>query len=921
MPLSPGTRLGNYEVLEPIANGASTETYKASDTEQQSRVMSLRILPPGFSEAGKSRSQIEKAVKSLASVTHPNICSPYQIGKEGETDFLVTEFFDGETLAKRLERGPLPLDEAMKLALEMADALNKAHRAGVMHLSLRPANILLTPTGVKLADFGLPALEERPDGDTSSAIPDDVLRYMAPEQINGAAHDARSDIFAFGAVLYEMVTGAKAFEGKNQPVLIAAITTLDPDPLSKTQPDVPAALDHVAERCLAKKPDDRWQTSHDLLVQLRWVAEGGEMLLAAARARRKREKRLLAIIVLVVFGVSLALTKGIAALNTHELSEVLQFRVPVAGLSPSDISISPDGKMLALVAKPNTQESAWLFVRQVNSPEFQRLTGTQDASQPFWSPDSQSIGFVAGGRLKRVAVTGGAPKDLGEAKDFMGGTWGVSQVILFGTPKGVFRVSAEGGKAEAVTKLADKETGHFWPSFLPDGNHFVYLTWSADTGSRSISSASINSPGAPARLMAADSNAQYAAPGYLLFRREATLFAQPFDAGKIALLSGDPLHIADQLDFNPNNGRGNFAVSQAGAVVYFQGQGGTGGQSARGQTNGNFQWAWVDRTGHQTSLAGETKVYGDMDLSPNEKLIAVTQSETANAAADIWIIEWQQEGRSYRLTRDPGDNYNPVWERPSGDRVAYTTYRKGNADIYVKNANGTGPETPLLDTPVNESIEAWSNDGKYIAYKRGPDGSEDLWAMPLFGDKKPFPVVVGPFHKDEPQFSYDGKWLAFTSDESAGVYQVYIVSFPDPTQHQIRVSKDGGGQPRWRADGKELFFRSENDNLAMAVDITLVDGKVQAGVPRKLFPAPQQGTVTRTPNRHQWSVTKDGQRFLMRTNATQTAGQGGVTVQGVPATFQGPTGTTQSVTSAQSQVLSGLTVIRNWMASFRKAAP
>jgi eukaryotic-like serine/threonine-protein kinase len=932
LPLETGSRFGSYEILELLNPGNAVEAYKATDTAKN-RTVTIKLLPPHVSGNPAALQRVEREARALSVLSHPNICAVHEVAREGETDFVVSEFTEGDTLAKRLESGPLPLDEALKAVLEIADALNKAHRGNLIHGGLRPSNIVLTPEGAKLIDFGItpwpeqkvepehPATNVRSDP-TSPDVSDEVLRFMSPEQIRGAPPDARSDIFAFGAVLYEMVTGARAFEGKNRPVLIAAISTLDPDPLSKTQPDVPVALDHVAQRCLEKDPDVRWQTAHDLVVQLRWVADGGDALFAAARARQKREKRVLAVVAAVVFLLTVAASQVFVYLGDSVPTEAFQFRVPVAGLSTSDISISPDGRLLALVAKPNTQESSALFVRQVASPEFQRLTGTEDATQPFWSPDSQSIAFVAGGRLKRVAATGGAPKDLGAAPGFTGGTWGTSQVILFGSPKGVFRISAEGGKAEPITTPDKQEAGHFWPSFLPDGEHYLYLVSSMEATNRAIFTGALDSKDKPSKVMSADSNVKYAEPGYLLFHREATLFAQPFDAGKVALRTGDPLHIADQLDFSPTNGRGNFDVSQKGSLVYFQAQGGgAGGPGGRGATNTNFQWGWVSRArGSQVTSAGETKVYGDMDLSPNERLIAVTQSESPGAASDIWVIDWQNAGRSYRLTTDPGDNFNPVWERPDGNRIAYTTYRKGNADIYIKNANTTGTETALLDTPNNESIEAWSQDGKYIAYKSGPEGSEDIWVLPLFGDKKPILMVDGPFRKDEPQFSYDGKWLAYASDESAGVFQVYVVSFPGREQ-KIQVSINGGSQPRWREDGKELFFRTEVDNMAMVATIMTVGGRIEAGVPSQLFPAPNGGTTTRDPLRHQWAVTRDGQRFLMRTPPQAAAQGAGITAPAINPQVQNLPGQAQTADTAQAFVSSGLTVIRNWPGAFQKETP
>jgi Tol biopolymer transport system component len=480
-------------------------------------------------------------------------------------------------------------------------------------------------------------------------------------------------------------------------------------------------------------------------------------------------------------------------------------------------------------------------------------------------------------------------------------------------------VPAEGGTPEPATAVEKQETGHFWPAFLPDGQHYLFLAWSTEAANRAVFTGALGSK-TKSKLMSADSNVEYADPGYILFHREATLFAQPFDVRKLTP-TGDALHIADEVDFSSTNGRGSFDVSQKGALVYFQSQGGRGGATGRGQMAGNYQWGWRSHDGRLIELAGETGTYGDMDLSPDGKLIAVTQPDAGGTGADIYVIDWQNAGRSHRLTLDPGDDINPVWERPTGARIAFTTYRKGNADIYIKNANGTGEETPLLATPNNESVKAWSNDGKYIAYKQGQEGIEDIWILPMFGDKKPFSMVEGPFHKDEPQFSYDGNWLAYTSDEDGGVFQVFVVKFPGKEQ-RLQVSTNGGGQPRWREDGKELFFRSPTDGTPMAVDITL-GPKLSAGVPHMLFQAGNAGGITsRNPARHQWAVTPNGQQFLIRVNAGQrvsrtTAG----TFIGVNFAYAGTRSGQPAAGGQQAFVSSGLTVIRNFPAAAGKAVP
>jgi Tol biopolymer transport system component len=605
-------------------------------------------------------------------------------------------------------------------------------------------------------------------------------------------------------------------------------------------------------------------------------------------------------------------------LRGSQESDAFQFRIPVAGLSDADIALSPDGQTIALVARPNTQEPSSLFVRPVGSTTFRKLGGTDDASLPFWSPDSRTIAYAAGGRLKRVDAAGGAPKDVGEAKGFAGGAWNREGTIVFGSATGLFRFSAEGGIPEAITTVEKPETGHFWPSFLPDGRHYVYLAWSGEAANRAVFAGTLGSK-EKTKLMAAESNAAFASPGYLVFHREATLFAQPFNADTLAL-TGVPVHIADQLAFSGANGRGHFDVSQNGALLYFQG-GGTAavGGSGRAQIAGlNAVFGWRDHTGRQLGLAAEQGPYGDIDLSPDGKFIAITRQDSA-PGADIWVIDWERAGVPTRLTLDPADDINPVWS-PAGDRIAFTTYRKGNADVYVKNANGVGQETPLLNSSSNEIVEDWSKDGKYIAYKLGQDAFEDLYVLPLTGgDKKPIPVVTGPFRKDEPQFSYDGKWLAYTSNESGGAFEVYVLSFPALDQ-KLRISAiGGGGQPRWRKDGKELYYRSP-DNGAMAVDMK-PGPRIAAGIPHRLFSLPDS-TSSRDPVRHQWNVTPDGLRFLVRyaNGSRATVGQGGTSTISPNAAVQSGQ-PTAAAGGGQAFVSSGLTVIRAWTAAATADAP
>ena len=918
MPFKPGSKLGPYEIISAVeAAKADEELYRASDTRLKRKV-AIKVFDRQFSES------FVREARAIGSLNHPNICALHDVGHEEGVDFLVMEYLEGETLAKRLEKGPLDLDEAITAAIAIGDALDTMHREGVTHRALRPSKVMLTPAGPKLLGIRL-AEKKSPEASLSpkSLVPgsDTDLQYTPPECLDGKDPDARSDIFAYGALVYEMITGRKAFEGKSRAVLIAAIATADPDPLSKTTPDAPPMLQHILQRCLAKDPEDRWQTAHDMLVQLRWVAEGGGV--AGSAPARKREKRVrVALVLAVVLIAALAYPASRYWLGSTE-AEPFQFRVPVRGLQPGDTAISPDGETIALVARPNTSEPAALYVRRTGSVSFTKLGGTDDAAQPFWSPDSRSIGFVAGGRLKRVSVSGGAPKDIGEAQGFSGGAWNREGTILFGSAKGVQRISAEGGKPATVTTLDAQETGHFWPSFLPDGRRFLYLAWSGQAANRAVFVGKLDSK-EKTRVPGIESNAVYADPGYIVFHREASVFAQAFNAGKLAV-AGEPVHIADDVASSPANGRGYFDASQTGALLYFQGAGAPA-TAGRGNIVQNVQWGWVDRTARLLNPAGDVGSFGDIDLSPDGKLIAVTRQDAGSPGADIWVIDWRRAGVASRLTMDPADDINPVWA-PDGKQIAFTSYRKGNADIYViENGSGVGKEIPLLESAGDEIVEDWSKDGKYIAYLTGQDNFKDIYALPLAdgkpaGDRKPFPVVQGRYQKDEPQFSFDGKLLAYVSDRTVpGTFQVYVRTFPEGDQ-EIAVTVAGGGQPRWRKDGKELYYRDRSGSI-MVVEMH-AGTKLEAGIPRLLFVPPRPGTEALNPTRHVLAATPDGQSFLLRVAPGSGAGGGGNTaVPQVPpyattAAIQAPLGPT--LASLLGNLSTNLTVIQHWTSALGKA--
>ena len=978
MALQPGTTLGPYEILELAGAGGMGEVYKARDTRLD-RTVAIKVLPAHASAISDLKQRFEREAQTIGSLKHPNICMLHDIGSEvpstgseqGGVEFIVMEYLQGETLQERLgrERGrksgatvagatpasgssgaksasqtagsqietsgrPLKLDEALGIAIQIADALDQAHQHGVIHRDLKPANVMLVASGggsgsaaqVKLLDFGLAKLTKPADSiESQETVHSDLtgpgmvlgtVRYMAPEQVEGRAVDARTDIFAFGAVLYEMLTGRKAFDGKTQASLIAAIMNVEPTPVSALAPIAPRALDRLVLRCLAKDPDDRWQTAHDLLLQLRWIAGRGTKSgsAAATSARARREP-----LTLAALAAAVLITVGMAYPAYRYIQgpaepDDFRFRIPAVGLSAADMAISPDGTTIAMVARPGA-ETAALYVRPVDAVTFRKLAGTDNASLPFWSPDSRSIGFVAGGRLKKVAAEGTPPQEIGAVEgSFYGGTWGSDDTILYGTPAGIRRVSAEGGATETITTVEKPETGHYWPSLLPDSRHFLYLSWSTETDKRAVFVGEIGTKD-KTRLLAADSNAQYA-PGYVLFRRDATVLAQPFDAASLAL-SGGPVQIAGDVGFNLGNGRGFYSVSATGTLVYFQGSSGAG--TGRSGAQQGWQYGWHDRAGRLIADAGDPGPYGELDVSPDETLIAVTRQETGAPGSDIWIIDWQRRVNT-KVTLDPADDMNPVWA-PDGKRVAFVTYRKGNADVYVKNANGIGPETPLLETAADEFVEDWSKDGRYLAYKQAQGEHEDLYVLPFDAEGKPgkpFPIVQGPYHKDEPQFSSDGQWLAYVSDES-GRFEVYVTSFPALDQ-KLKITDAGGGRPRWRRDSREIFFIGLMSPI-FAVDF-MPGPKINAGIPRLLYsPNAPAGAV---PTTHRWDVSADGQRFFHRTAASIAGGN--TAAGGIPtlppnlvAAGQASAAPAQPAPNFAAPANNGLTVVRHWTAAFRKA--
>ncbi len=896
MALSPGEKLGPYEVLSPAGAGGMGEVYRARDTRLD-RVVALKVLPAHVAQDPERRQRFEREARAISSLNHPNICSLYDIGRQDGVDYLVMEYVEGETLAARLERGALPAEQVLRAGIEITDALEKAHRQGVIHRDLKPGNIMLTKSGAKLLDFGLAKSTAATASQGLTAGPTEskpltgegkivgTFQYMAPEQLEGEEADARSDIFAFGAVLYEMATGRKAFEGKSQASLVAAILHKEPAPISELQPMTPPALDRVVKTCLAKDPDERWQTAHDLKLQLQWVLEAGSQAGVAAPvvARRKIRERL----AWGLAGVALLGAIGVGVVARHyarraqEMSRVVRSAVPPpenaawARTFPA-LAVSPDGRRLAFAARgADGKELIW--VRALDSLAAQPLAGTEGAAQLFWSPDSRFVGFQADGKLKKIDASGGPALTLTEGSQVRGATWNSEGVIVFApTFNGpLYRVSAAGGEATPVTKLdeARRENAHRWPCFLPDGKHFLYLARGSSGEGTGIYVGSLDGQ-EPKLILREDTGASYAPPGYLLFVRQDTLMAQRFDA-KALELRGEAFPLAEQVRFNGATRRGIFSVSDNGVLVYMG-----------GATAGAAELTWMDRTGKQVGVLGEPGFYSSPRVSPDGKTVAANVFDAGSGNADLWLYDVARGIRT-RFTFDPATENFPVWS-PDGSRIVFASTRKGQEDIYQKAATGAAAEEVLLATDAQEFPASWSPDGRHLAYYRlGEKTRRDIWILPLFGDpstplgagRKPFSFIETDFDEYGAEFSPDGRWLAYNSDES-GRQEVYVVPFRG-LGGKWQVSTAGGSRPQWRRDGRELFYLGPDDKV-MAAPIKLLGSTVEIGVPKPLW----QTTPPPVAGRH-WEASADGQRLL--TVATREAGTAPLTlVVNWPAELERP---------------------------------
>ena len=867
------------------------EVYKARDTRLD-RFVAIKVLPAALAGDPQFRERFDREARVISQLDHPHICALYDVGREQGVDFLVMQYLEGETLADRLKKGALAFDQALTYAVEIASALDSAHRAGITHRDLKPGNVMLTKAGAKLLDFGLAKakgpviagaglsnLPTTPPNLTAHGTILGTFQYMAPEQIEGQEADARTDIFAFGVVLYEMLTGKKAFTGKTQASLFGAILKDEPTPISTIQPVTPPVLDHVVKRCLAKEPDERWQAAGDVMRELKWVAEAPGMVTAAARGssplRSARLAWFVSTILLVALVAALAVPATLYLRRGAPESTVTRLDVVTPPTSDAfSFALSPDGRQLAFVA--NGEKGFQLWLRPLDQVTAQPLAGTEGASYPFWAPDSRAIGFFADGKLKRIDLAGGAPQVLADAPQGRGGTWNRDGIIVF-TPtafSGLMRVMATGGIPVPVTRLAAGQGSHRWPQFLPDGRRVLFLMAIGQPQTHGVYVASLDG-GEPTRVLTGDTAAVYAPPGYLLRVSQGVLVAQRFDAAR-ATVTGEPIPVAPAVGTDDGTWRSAFSVSSAGVLAH------------RAAGGARRQLVWVDRTGKVLGAIGspDENTLSNPALARGGQRVVVTRNLQGNY--DVWLMDLGR-GVPSRFTFDAANDGSSVWS-PDGSQVVFASSRKGVYDLFEKPATGATDEQPLLVTSQDKSPLDWSPDGRVLLYAtQDPKTASDLWALPLTGERKPFPVVQTSFDDIEGQFSPDGRWLAYASNES-GRYEIYIRPFPEPGG-KWQVSTAGGLQPQWRRDGTELSYVAP-DNRLMAVPIRLASATraVDAGMPVALFPTRlASGAFVLAAGygaRAQYAVAPDG-RFLMNVSVDET-------------------------------VTSPITIVQNWTAGLKK---
>jgi tRNA A-37 threonylcarbamoyl transferase component Bud32/Tol biopolymer transport system component len=855
MALASGTRLGPYEILSALGAGGMGEVWKARDT-RLNRLVAIKASLSPFSE------RFEREARAIAAVNHPHVCSLYDVGP----DYLVMEYVEGESL-----HGPVPLAQALALAEQILDALDAAHKKGIVHRDLKPGNILLTKSGVKVLDFGLAKITHAPAVDSANLVETETvfltaegallgtLPYMSPEQVEGHDADARSDIFAFGVVLYELIAGTRPFTGKTQANLVASILKEEPRPLFELQPRTPRGLAVVVRTCLEKDPEKRWQSARDVRHALRWMAAEGPPSIPA------RSVRVWQGLAVLMAAIALGIGAWVFQPTAPGLSGRFEAPVPENVTLHDDVSVSPDGRKLAFTA-------GGLWLRDLDALEWRRLPGTEDASTAFWSPDSRYVGFIVGNTLRRVDTTGGPPETVTSVPTaaLRSGTWNHQGDIVLGSWGGgsggpLWRVSPAGGVATAVTDvdLSKGEFVHTAPTFLPDGNHFLYFrSGPPDVEGMYVGALDVDAGNqSRQRMLATDVPAVFA-NGQLFFLRAGTLMAQPFNARRLEL-QDVPVPVADNVGITWYF-TGMFSVSD-GVLVY-----------RTASAPDTFQLTWVDRQGKTLGTFGPPGTDWRVVLSPDGRR-AVAKDAPYNAPGDLWMLDLAS-GRRTRFTFNK-DVYSPAVWSPDGTRIAYSASRLGDT-IYEKAASGLGDQQVLLQQPgLRHYPTSWSRDGRFLLYhtENAPNTGYDLWALSL-SDRQPHLMLGEAFNEWAGVFSPDMRWIAYVSLETgAGVYvRPFRVSGqtgqPSLGEGKWQISKDSGNWPQWRIDREIVFNTGPVGTAVFAAPVNTTGTAFESGVPQRLPFPPSIGVIT-TPQ-----STPDGQRFLIEVPLDQPAARTSISV-------------------------------------------
>lgn len=869
MAITIGQRLGPYEIIEQAGVGGMGEVYKARDTRLD-RTVALKVLPDSFAGNSQFRERFEREAKAISSLNHGHICTLFDVGRENGTSYLVMEFLEGETLAERLTRGPIPFAETLQIAIQIASGLDSAHKQGLVHRDLKPGNIMLTGDGAKLLDFGLAKVQYSNGADALAGITQTTpltgvntilgtVQYMAPEQLEGKEADARSDIFAFGAIMYEMLTGRKAFEGSSSATLIAAIIERNPASISAIIPDTPPLFVRLVQKCLSKDPSKRWQSASDLLDELRWISQAGSQVGLPARvAARRKFKFDLARAIGAVFIVS---TLVFAFLYYQQMTKKAP-RPPVARYTVnikqglSNIfwpRISPDGRTIAFQAQDSTGTSR-IWVRPINSLEAYPLLNTENAKRFFWSPDGRNVAFFVGNQLKRIPISGGQAQLVCQGPDGSDGCWSVSDLIIFdGSLADTMKIVPAGGGVPRAAALADTAAGEFgyaWPWFLPDGKHFIF-TCSVSNGAgrtRSADKIKLGSTESTNSVTLYElpeniDRIEYSNDGYILFVTHDNLMGLPFDMEKLEV-TGEPKPVAMKIGTATNTYA--FGVSNDGTLLYQ-----TNNQSSMSQM------VWVDRTGKEIRTIGKPGKLGDVSLSPDESKVAYSMMDDRANTPDIWIYDLKRNVPT-RLTFDPSTDGSAVWS-PDGRMIYFASDRNGQFfRVYRKGANGLG-DAELVHASDSSHVgpSDVTPDGKELLIHIVANGW-DVGVLHLDDSKQVDVLYNSSFLEAMAKVSPNGKYVAYVSTES-GRREVYVTRL-DGTGGKWQISTEHATYPRWSADGSELYYLTY-DNQLMAVEVHTT-GNFEAGNPVELFRTRLDATTTAF---YPYDVSDDGKRFLLST--------------------------------------------------------